>query len=92
MTFFVVTKNCKTTHEVKRYVKDDAGVETVWCDTWSGRHVIGKDCFWCKADTVMERIWNNTKSIPGFKMMAENSGCSMEEIIFFINLKKKRVG
>ena len=32
------------THIVRKYVIDDNGVESVWCNTWYGRHVIGQDC------------------------------------------------
>jgi hypothetical protein len=33
-------------HEVTKYVKsgDGSGEESVWCNSWYGRHVIGKDC------------------------------------------------
>lgn len=93
MSFFVVQKDLKAIHEVKRYVKERSGSEIVWCDTWTNSgHVIGVDCYWCKVDTVLEKIWKTTKSISGFKVMAENAGCPLEEIIFFINFKKKKIG
>ena len=31
-------------HEVRKYIKTDDGEESVWCSTWYGRHVIGRDC------------------------------------------------
>jgi len=32
-------------HEIAKYVKSQSdGEESVWCSTWPGRHVIGKDC------------------------------------------------
>ena len=90
MSFFVVQKDLKAIHEVTKYVKHDDGKESIWCNTWHGHHTIGVDCFWCKTDTVLERVWRETKSISGFKMIAANSGCSLEEILFFVNMKKKR--
>lgn len=31
-------------HKVRKYVIDENNLESVWCDTWYGRHVIGQDC------------------------------------------------
>lgn len=35
-------------HEVSKYVKSSDGEESVWCNTWYGRHIIGKDCAFAK--------------------------------------------
>lgn len=91
MSFFVVERDFKNVHLVSSYVRDKNGTEAVLCDDWSGSHIIGKDCHWCKTDTVLERIWNTTKSTAGFKMLASNVGCTEPEIKFFIELKKKKV-
>lgn len=35
-------------HEVQKYIKSSDGEESVWCNDWYGRHVIGKDCEFIK--------------------------------------------
>lgn len=39
----VVDINTGEKHEVRKYIKSDTE-ENIWCDSWYGRHVIGKDC------------------------------------------------
>jgi hypothetical protein len=37
-------------HEVIKYVKSQSdGEESVWCNGWYGRHIIGKDCAFIKS-------------------------------------------
>jgi hypothetical protein len=36
------------THEVQKYIKSKDGEESVWCNDWYGRHVIGQDCEFSK--------------------------------------------
>lgn len=48
-------------HNVKKYIIDTDGEESIWCDTWYGRHVIGQDCNWyaeplAEAQKEIERL------------------------------------
>ena len=44
MKFLVKNNSDGCIHEVRKYIKSDDGEESVWCSSWYGRHVIGKDC------------------------------------------------
>jgi len=46
----VVNLKTGNLHEVAKYVKSQTdGEESVWCNEWYGRHVIGKDCAFVKS-------------------------------------------
>lgn len=52
-------------HEVRKYVKSESD-ESVWCLTWYGRHVIGKDCEFesdakCECNTGKTTGWTTAK-------------------------------
>jgi hypothetical protein len=44
MEIFVKNTADGSIHEVRKYIKSDDGEQSVWCNTWYGRHVIGNDC------------------------------------------------
>ena len=33
-------------YKVRKYILDSDLTESIWCDEWYGRHVIGQDCEW----------------------------------------------
>ena len=35
-------------HEVFKYIKDPEGEIHIWCATWYGHHIIGRDCIFTK--------------------------------------------
>jgi hypothetical protein len=41
-----IINNTGGIHIVRKYVINSAGEESIWTDTWYGRHVIGNDCKW----------------------------------------------
>jgi len=48
MNLYVKNLEDNTIHEVRKYIKSDDGVQSIWCNTWYGRHVIGVDCKFTK--------------------------------------------
>lgn len=43
-------------HEVQKYIKAGDGEESVWCNSWPGRHVINKDCALVKSYELKPKI------------------------------------
>lgn len=43
-------------HTVRKYIIDDEGVESIWCDSWYGRHAIGFDCEWANQSEDSEAV------------------------------------
>lgn len=41
---YVINIEDKTIHKVRKYIIENDGTESVWCDTWHGRHIIGRHC------------------------------------------------
>ena len=37
-----------STHEVFKYIKNTEGEIHIWCATWYGHHIIGRDCIFTK--------------------------------------------
>ena len=37
-------------HEVFKYIKNPEGEIHIWCYTWYGHHIIGKDCIFSQAE------------------------------------------
>lgn len=33
-------------YKIQKYIIDNEGQESVWCNDWYGKHVIGQDCEW----------------------------------------------
>ena len=49
---YVIDLKTNKTHVVRKYVNDTvSNCESVWCDTWYGRHIIGVHC-----DFVNEKL------------------------------------
>lgn len=46
---FQIKANTGEIHQVKKYIIETNGSESVWCDTWYGHHRIGQDCEWVGA-------------------------------------------
>lgn len=62
---YVIDLKTKTTHAVRKYINDTtSGCESVWCDTWYGRHIIGKHCEFinensiCKCGKLKDKTYN----------------------------------
>lgn len=43
-SLFVRSLTDDSLHEVRKFIKDEEGIISVWSPTWYGRHVIGQDC------------------------------------------------
>ena len=41
-----IKSNTGEIHKVRKYIISDQGEESVWCNSWNGRHVIGIHCEW----------------------------------------------
>jgi hypothetical protein len=37
---------------VRKYIIDDEGEESIWSNDWYGRHIIGRDCVWANVSKV----------------------------------------
>jgi hypothetical protein len=66
--FRVITKTGEV-HEVHKYINND-GEESIWCDEWYGRHVIGQDCEWQQAPAGA--VWvKASERLPGIRTQAK---------------------
>lgn len=65
---FVIDKATGACHEVNKlvYHPENDPEPHVWCDTWYGHHVIGKDCEWAKKSTT-GAVWVKASDrLPGW--------------------------
>src|SRR5262245_1217723 len=54
---WVTKKEDGTKHQVRKYVYHDDGIESIWSNSWYGRHVIGQDCEWAESEEVKDDYW-----------------------------------
>lgn len=43
-------------HEVFKYIKDPEGEIHIWCSTWYGHHILGRDCIFTKNKIKYENV------------------------------------
>ena len=58
MELYITRNSDNKIFEVRKYVKsgDSIPEQSVWCDKWYGRHVIGQDCHW---NELTEKYWED---------------------------------
>jgi len=54
----VIRNSDSKVFEVQKYVKSETQ-ESVWCNDWYGRHIIGEDCKWLIGD-----MWRSVNILP----------------------------
>lgn len=50
----IVIDKDNVSHKVRKHIISNDGEESVWCDDWYGRHVIGNDCNWESQQRISE--------------------------------------
>lgn len=86
---FQVKANTGEIHQVKKYIIDTNGSESVWCDTWYGHHRIGQDCEWVGAGVKGQEHYelafipcaeNDPRAIGGYTSYDGQSLCHVREL------------
>ena len=79
-SLFIQSLKDNTTHEVRKYIKDNDGIISIWTNSWYGRHVIGGDCQFltCTEDSINRNIIRSF----GFQLEEEGIKIATEVDIF----------